>query len=157
MHSNFAIPSFWDRTSWSPCLLVSTNFAPWWCPLSQRPLYNSLHMLRTTSGSIMTTAKQHVYESELKKSPLIINRPTSEANTSGVYCPPACKRIGIKSPWLNSRFMNDQDSASGFTAIQFAQKIQKFCVSSEPGAASSVNKYNTLHWFLIWPSKFVSL
>lgn len=39
--------------------------------------------------------------------------------------------------------MNDQDSASGFTAIQFAPKIQKFCVSSELGAASSVNKYNT--------------
>ena len=39
----------------------------------------------------MTTATQHVYESELLKSPLIINRPTSEANTSGVYCPPACK------------------------------------------------------------------
>jgi len=34
-------------------------------PLCQRPLYNSLHMLRSTSGSIMTTATQHVYESEL--------------------------------------------------------------------------------------------
>lgn len=39
--------------------------------------------------------------------------------------------------------MNDQDSASGFTAIQFAPKIQKFCASCDLGAASSVNKYNT--------------
>ena len=41
--------------------------------------------------------------------------------------------------------MNDQDSTSGFSAaIQFAPKIQTFCVSFELGAASSVNKYNTL-------------
>lgn len=40
--------------------------------------------------------------------------------------------------------MNDQDSTSGFsTAIQFAPKIQKFCVGSDLGTASSVNKYNT--------------
>ena len=39
--------------------------------------------------------------------------------------------------------MNDQYSASGFTAIQFAPKIQKFCVGSDLGTASSVNKYNT--------------
>ena len=53
------------------------------------------------------------------------------------------EKIGIKSPGLNSRLMNDQYSASGFTAIQFAPKIQKFCVGSDLGTASSVHKYNT--------------